>query len=131
MALRKKRRGSANGRRERWSFRICHCACIFDILSSVMSKYELTLVIDGEFSPAKKKAVVKKVEELVTFFKGKVVKSDDWGKMDLAYKINKTSTGTFVFHEIELSPADVSKISLKLEREDDILRFLLVKKEEK
>jgi len=96
-----------------------------------MNKYELTIVLDGEFSPAKKKAALKKVEELIAFFKGKVVKSDDWGKMDLAYKIDKVSTGTFIFHEIELSPADVSKVSLTLEREEDILRFLLVKKEKK
>lgn len=95
-----------------------------------MSKYELTLVVDGQVTPAKKKAILKKIEELVTFFKGKIIKFDDWGKKDLAYKIQKLSTGTFLFHELELKPADVSKISLKLEQEDDVLRFLLVRKEE-
>ena len=47
--------------------------------------------------------------------------------MGLAYKIKNATTGTFVFHKIELEPSDVAKLSLKLERENDILRFLLVR----
>ena len=42
-----------------------------------MHKYELTIVINGEASAAKKKGVQASVEKLVKTGKGKVVKKDD------------------------------------------------------
>lgn len=94
-----------------------------------MRKYELTVVISGKSTPAKQKSVVEKVSKLVDSFKGKVEKVDEWGKVDLTYKIEGNETGIFVLFDIELNADDVKKLSDKLKVEEDIIRFLVLGKE--
>ena len=94
-----------------------------------MQKYELTIVIDGEVSAAKKKSIQSTVEKLLKTNKGKVVKTDDWGKKDLAYKMNKSTTGIFIYYDLELEPEQASVLPRELNLNEDIIRYLLVKGE--
>ncbi len=94
-----------------------------------MHKYELTIVINGEASAAKKKGVQASVEKLVKTGKGKVVKKDDWGKKDLAYQINKSDTGIFIYYDLELDGQQASILPRELNLNEDIIRYLLVRGE--
>ena len=94
-----------------------------------MQKYELTIVIDGEASTAKKKGVQASVEKLVKTGKGKVVKTDDWGKKDLAYQINKSSTGIFIYYDLELDGQQARILPRELNLNEDVIRYLLVRGE--
>jgi len=93
-----------------------------------MAKYELTVLVDGKATAAKVKSTSEKIEKIIKDFKGKIDKSDNWGKMDLAYKIGKFDTGVYLFFEIELEESDVKGINNKLTTDDSILRHLVVKK---
>lgn len=92
-----------------------------------MNKYELTVVISGKSTPAKQKSAVEKIKKLVDIFNGKVEKVDEWGRIDLMYKIKGQESGVFFFFNIELNPVDVKGLSDKLKVEEDIIRYLLVK----
>lgn len=92
-----------------------------------MNNYELTIVLPGSVTPAKKKTVLARIEKLVKTNKGKIVKSDDWGKLDLAYEIKKQKSGVFVHMNLEMAPDMVKKMKDKLRLDDDIIRYLLVK----
>ena len=92
-----------------------------------MNKYELTVVISGKATPARQKAAVEKVKKLVDLFKGKVEKVDEWGKVDLMYRIEGNESGIFFLFNIELNPEDTKKVSDKLKTEEDIIRFLVVR----
>lgn len=92
-----------------------------------MQKYELTLVLDGKATAAKKKAVQGLIEKIVKTFKGKVGKVEEWGKKDLAYKIGKSTTGEFLTFPLELDVQSPKALFLKLKSEEDIIRYLLVK----
>jgi len=92
-----------------------------------MTKYELTIVLDGKATAAQKKAKIAFVESLVKINKGKVTSNEDWGVKDLTYAIQKLSTGAFLYFDIELDPATVKEISEKVKLEDGIIRHLLVK----
>lgn len=94
-----------------------------------MNKYELTLVLDGKSGVAKKNKVVDGLKKLVEILKGKVVDSKDWGTKELAYKIGKSTTGLYLFFELELDPKGVKSVNDKLRVDADILRFLLIRKE--
>lgn len=94
-----------------------------------MSQYELTVVLDGKATPAKTKAFKEKIAKLVELFKGKVVKTDDWGKKDLAYKIKKSDTGYYLYWELELGSSMAKKLGEKLRVEEEILRQLLLRKD--
>ncbi len=91
-----------------------------------MESYELTLVIPGGVTPAKKKSTSDLVEKMVNTFKGKVVKTNDWGKIDLAYPINKNSAGIFMHFILQLDPKGAKDLEQKIRLEEGIIRHLLV-----
>ena len=92
-----------------------------------MDIYELTVVIDGKATSAKKKAMVGLVEKIIKVVDGKVIKKDDWGVKDFAYPIEKINSGNYIYFELELDTDKVKDINQKLVIEEDILRFLIVK----
>ncbi|MFH1863329.1 MAG: 30S ribosomal protein S6 [bacterium] len=91
-----------------------------------MNKYELTVVLDGKTTPAKKKSFQELLEKLVKIGKGKVVKLGEWGVRDLAYKIGKSATGLYLHYVLELEGGQVKGISTKLSQEGVVIRHLLV-----
>lgn len=93
-----------------------------------MRSYELTTVLAGKATPAKKKSVQAKVEKIITTIKGKMVQIDDWGKIDFAYPIKKNSAGIFVNFHLELEPAKTKELDSKLKLEEEIIRYLMVRK---
>jgi small subunit ribosomal protein S6 len=94
-----------------------------------MNTYELTIVLPGEASAAKKKSVSEKLSKLIDTFKGKTAKFDEWGKIELANPIDKNTDGLFLFYELELESEAAKNINDKLRLEDDIIRYLLVRKD--
>lgn len=94
-----------------------------------MQEYELTIILGQKTSAAKKKSVLAKLEKIVESFKGKITKTDDWGEIELATKIQKQTTGVFLHFNLELKKTETKKLEAKLRLEDEILRYLLVKKE--
>ena len=94
-----------------------------------MNKYELTLVLDGKATVAKKKKVTESIQKFITLNKGKVVKVDEWGVKDLAYKIDKSSTGLFLSFILELEGVGAKALKDKLRTEEGVIRSLLIRKD--
>jgi len=92
-----------------------------------MQKYELTVVLDGKATVAKKKKVQEAIEKIVNLSKGKLGKAEDLGTKELAYKIKKSATGVFLHFPLELDASEVKSLSVKLNQETEIIRYLLVK----
>lgn len=59
---------------------------------------------------------------------GKLEKEDLWGKRSLAYPIKRQTQGYFAHFEIEANPKNAKGIDKSLKEEEDILRYLLVRK---
>ncbi|MDP3994756.1 MAG: 30S ribosomal protein S6 [bacterium] len=94
-----------------------------------MNKYELTVILDGKTTPAKKKTFQELLEKLIKITKGKIVKLDEWGVRDLAYNINKSATGLYLHYNLELESGEVKGLETKLGQEDLVLRHLLIRKD--
>lgn len=94
-----------------------------------MTKYELTVVLPGDTTTAKKKNSQEAIEKIVKTFGGKVAKLDDWGKKELAYNIAKNDSGIFLHYILELEAESVKMLSQKLNLEEGIIRYLFVKQE--
>ncbi len=95
----------------------------------VMQKYELTVVLDGKATPAKKKGVRASVEKFITSLKGKVGTVEEWGEKPLSYKIGKSESGNFLYFPLELGPESTKALSTKLSQEEEIIRYLLLRKD--
>lgn len=94
-----------------------------------MGNYELTAIVDGKKTAAVAKKIFEKVASEIASLDGKVSKEDSWGIKDLAYPIQKIPTGNYSFFEIELDGVKVSELKKKLNEEEEIIRYLLIRKE--
>lgn len=86
-----------------------------------MNDYELTIILKKEDS--------KVLAELLAKIGAKVVSKKDAEKRSLAYEIAKTKEAFYAFFEISLKPEGVAELEQKLKLQDNVLRYLIVKKE--
>jgi len=96
-----------------------------------MNKYGLTIILEGKVSSAKKKAVLESIEKFVKILEGKMDKVEDWGVKELFHQIKKNSQGVYLHIPLELQTKSIKQLDIKLKAIDTILRYLLIKEENK
>jgi small subunit ribosomal protein S6 len=89
--------------------------------------YELMLILKPDVAEEEQKAEVDKIKKLITDGGGEVVKEDSWGKRVLAYPIKRFSEGVYHLLNFQSTPAKVKELEKKLNLDDEVLRFLVVK----
>ena len=95
-----------------------------------MKVYELTVLVHPDLEMNLEPAL-KKVEKLVSDSGGKIVKTTEDGKKRLAYDIKGVEYAIYYFYDVEL-PADApKKISEAMNITDEVIRYLLVVKDDK
>ena len=97
-----------------------------------MNRYELTYIIDTALEETARKELVEKYAELIRANGGEIEKVDEtWGKRRLAYAINDMWEGWYVLVTFK-APGELPKeIERNLGINDKILRYLVIKLEEK
>jgi ribosomal protein S6 len=92
-------------------------------------QYELVLVVDARTDEKDKEEILAKVTGWIEGILGKVVKKDHLGGKSLAYKIKGQDKGDFWTLEIESQkPLKLKEVSLFLNRETKIIRYLILKR---
>lgn len=94
-----------------------------------MNTYELTLILNPKLSDKDKETLLLKVLSIVEKEGGKVEKKEEWGKKALTYPIKKFTEGFYEFLTLEMEPKIVVIVNKKIRLEENIIRYLLVKKE--
>ena len=94
-----------------------------------MPLYESTFIVRQDMSESEVDKVTEDFSAIVKNKGGKVVKKEYWGLRNLAYKINKSRKGHYVFLGIEASPEAVKEIERKSKLSEDVVRNLTVKVE--
>jgi small subunit ribosomal protein S6 len=96
----------------------------------IMKEYELTVLIHPDLE-VDLETPLTKIRGIITSAGGSIVSEDNWGKKKLAYRIKKEDFAVYEYFDIKL-PADAPlKISSIFNITDEILRYLLVKVDEK
>lgn len=95
-----------------------------------MNEYELTVLIHPDLE-ASLDLALGKVRALITDNGGEIIKEDNWGKKKLAYQIRREDFAVYVCFEVKLPNTAPLKISNTLNITDEVLRYLLVKTDEK
>ena len=95
-----------------------------------VKEYELTVLVHPDLEADLDKAL-DKVRGLITDNGGEIIKEDNWGKKRLAYKINREDFAVYVYFEVKLPAEAPLKISNVLNITDEVLRYLLVKADDK
>lgn len=95
-----------------------------------MKEYELTVLIHPDLE-VDLEAPLDKVRKLVADAGGKVLAEDNWGKKRLAYRIKDQDFAVYVLLNVELPAEAPLKISNTLNITDEVVRYLLVRVDEK
>jgi len=95
-----------------------------------MKNYELTVLIHPDLE-VDLEAPLTKVREIITSAGGVIVKEDNWGKKRLMYTIKRQDFAVYVYMDIQLPAEAPLKISNTFNITDEVLRYLLVKQDEK
>lgn len=93
-----------------------------------MNSYYLTLVLKPDLEEKERKSLLDGLVKKIVSSDGKVEKEDLWGNKDLAYPIKKQTKGFYAHFEISADPKNAKGLDKMLKVEEDILRYLLVRR---
>jgi small subunit ribosomal protein S6 len=82
--------------------------------------YELTFLLENEQDQ-------KDVTSIIEEYKGKIVEEEKWGERILAYPIKKRSSAFYFTNKVEFDPSVISDFKKKMNFNDKIIRYLLLK----
>ena len=95
-----------------------------------MRNYEVLYVLHPELEEEAVEAAITRFEETIARLGGTIAKTDRWGKKRLAYEIKDQLEGFYVLTTFQ-APNEASQELDRLMRiADEVLRHLIVKKDE-
>ncbi|MBR5731023.1 MAG: 30S ribosomal protein S6 [Firmicutes bacterium] len=95
-----------------------------------MNKYELMFIIDPVLEDDKKDAVIETVKGIIAA-DGEVTDTNIWGLKKLAYPIQKKAEGYYVVMQFAASPALPKELDRRLRISDNVMRHIIINKDEK
>jgi small subunit ribosomal protein S6 len=96
-----------------------------------MRKYEVMYIIRPNIEDEAKKALVERFNTILSDNGAEVNETKDWGKRRLAYEINDFRDGYYQLVNITSAPAAVEEFSRLAKISEDIIRHIVIKKEDK
>ena len=95
-----------------------------------MTNYEVMFIINPAIEDDKKEATIEAVKEIIAS-EGEVGNVDVWGMRKLAYPIQKKTEGYYVVIEFKAQPALPKELDRRLKISDNVMRHIIINKDEK
>jgi small subunit ribosomal protein S6 len=95
-----------------------------------MPFYESVFIARQDIAANQVETLTATFAEIITANGGKVLKTEQWGLRNLAYRINKNKKGHYVLFNLDAPPAAVAEMERNMRISEDILRFMTVSVEE-
>ena len=92
-----------------------------------MNFYEHTIIARQDTSPAQLKQLLEKYTNLVNKSQGKVVKTENWGLINMSYLIKKNKKGNYIHFKIKCDGNLIKELEKNERLDKNLLRFLTVK----
>ena len=92
-----------------------------------MNFYEHTIVARQDTSPSQLKQIQEKYITLLSKNDGKVLKTENWGLLNLSYLIKKNRKGNYIHFKIESSGKIINELERSEKIDKNLLRYLTVK----
>ena len=92
-----------------------------------MNLYEHTIIARQDASPSQLKQLQEKYANLVEKFDGSVVKTENWGLLNLSYLIKKNRKGSYIHFKIKGSGKTILELEKNEKIDKNLLRYLTVK----
>ncbi len=97
-----------------------------------MREYEVTIIIQPKLEEEARNELIERVTSWLTADEADAGKPvvHLWGERRLAYPIQKHTRGYYVFFEASLHPERIKEIERNMLYNEDIIRFLFIRKDE-
>ena len=94
------------------------------ITNKMIKQYETVFIATPVLSEAQMKEAVKKYTDYIVAKGGEIVYEEDWGLKQLAYPIQKKTTGFYYMIEFKADTQVIAKLETQYRRDERIMRFL-------
>ena len=92
-----------------------------------MNYYEHTIIARQDTSPSQLKQIKDKYMNLVVENEGKVLKTEDWGLINLSYLIKKNRKGNYIHLKIKAEGQAIKDLEKNERIDKNLLKFLMEK----
>lgn len=96
----------------------------------MLRNYEIMYIVKPTLDEDTIDAVAKKVDDIIAGIGGEVEKTDKRGRKRLAYEVKDFKDGFYVLTEFKADPAQITEMERLLKLNDDVIRHLVVRREE-
>ena len=95
-----------------------------------MTKYESVLIARQDLGASQVSAIVSDLSNVIAKEGGEVVRVDNWGLKNLAYRIKKNRKGHYVVLNISAPASAISEYERVMRFNEDVIRYMTVKVDE-
>ena len=92
-----------------------------------MNLYEHTIIARQDTSPSEIKQLIEKYSKIVEKNDGEVVKTENWGLINLSYLIKKNKKGSYIHLKIKGNGMVINELEKNESLDKKLLRYLTVK----
>ena len=92
-----------------------------------MNLYEHTIIARQDSSPSEINQLIEKYTKLVEKNKGEIVKTENWGLMNLSYLIKKNRKGSYIHFKIKGNGNMINELEKNESIDKRLLRFITIK----
>ena len=92
-----------------------------------MNLYEHTIIAKQESSQRQLKEIIEKYSKIVEKSDGNIVKTENWGLLNLSYLIKKNKKGNYIHFKIKGPNKIVSELEKNEKIDNNLIRYLTVK----
>ena len=92
-----------------------------------MNLYEHTIIARQDTSPSELKQLTEKYSRIVEKNEGEVVKTENWGLLNLSYLIKKNKKGSYIHFKFKGKGKIINELEKKEVIDKKLLRYLTVK----
>ena len=95
-----------------------------------MNNIELVYILKPDVSKQYHNEIDNKMEKSISENGGKIIDKEIWGLKDLAYTINKSKKGFYMFFQLNIDSRNLDNLNKLLNLEENVMRHLTIKVDE-
>ena len=95
-----------------------------------MNLYEHTIIARKDTSPSELKQLTDKYSKIITKNEGEIVKTEDWGLLNLSHLIKKNKKGSYIHFKFRGNGKVIAELEKNESLDKKLLRYLTVKVKE-
>jgi len=92
-----------------------------------MNLYEHTIVARQDTGPTQIKQLTEKYSKIIEKCEGEIVRTENWGLLDLAYLIKKNKKGSYIHFKIKGPTKIIDELEKNESIDKNLLRYMTIK----